>query len=127
MGSPLSPRRYTKYAMNNAMYANFVGKGYGNGPFGPTTRDVVEVTPPAAKAPKGKGPAQQEKETPEQKAAKAAAKDAEKLRAKIIKEGGKKGVEIEGASDEVEGAKPASFVQLRDIRSANIATRLPES
>ena len=47
----------------------------------------------------GKGPAQQEKMSKEEKAAQAAAKDAEKLRAKIIKEGGKKGVEIEGASD----------------------------
>lgn len=46
-----------------------------------------------------KGPAQQAKQTPEEKAATQAAKDAEKLKAKIIKEGGKKGVEIEGASD----------------------------
>ena len=55
----------------------------------------------AAPAPKkeAKGPAQQAKQTPEEKKAKEAAKEAEKLRAKIIKEGGKKGVEIEGASD----------------------------
>ena len=46
-----------------------------------------------------KRPSQQAKQTPEEKKAKEAANDAEKLRLKIIKEGGKKGVEIEGASD----------------------------
>ena len=51
------------------------------------------------KGEKPKGPAQQGKQTPEEKAAAQAIKDATKLREKIIKEGGKKGVEIEGASD----------------------------
>ena len=64
---------------------------------------ILDGSSPAAAggaAPKAaKGPAQQPKQTPEEKAAAQAAKDAEKLRAKIIKEGGKKGVEIEGASD----------------------------
>jgi phenylpyruvate tautomerase PptA (4-oxalocrotonate tautomerase family) len=53
----------------------------------------------AAPAKKEKGPAQQAKQTPEEKAAKEAAKNAEKLLKAVIKEGGKKGVEIEGASD----------------------------
>jgi len=94
---------YGKFAMNNAMYANFVGKGFGSGPFGPTTR--TDVAPAGAAVPakggdkKGKGPAQQAKQTPEEKAAKEAAKAKEKLEKAIIKEGGKKGVEIEGASD----------------------------
>ena len=42
---------------------------------------------------------QQAKDTPEQKAAKEAAKAVEKQLKAVIKEGGKKGVEIEGASD----------------------------
>jgi formiminotetrahydrofolate cyclodeaminase len=67
---------------------------------------LLDDSPPAAAGPaaatdKGaaKGPAQQPKQTAEEKTAAQAAKDAEKLRAKVIKEGGKKGVEIEGASD----------------------------
>jgi len=55
------------------------------------------ANPPAAKKEKGAG--QQAKQTPEEKAAAQAAKDAAKLREKIYKEGGKKGVEIEGASE----------------------------
>ena len=47
----------------------------------------------------GKGPAQQPKQTAEEKAAKEAAKAREKLLKAVVKEGGKKGVEIEGASD----------------------------
>merc|ERR1719238_1033873 len=90
---------FTKYAMNNAMYANWSGKQF-KGPFGPTTRTDVKLAE-APKADKGgaKGPAQQAKQTPEEKAAKEAAKAAEKLEKAIIKEGGKKGVEIGGASD----------------------------
>ena len=42
---------------------------------------------------------QQAKQTPEEKAAAKAAKEQEKLLKTVIKEGGKKGVEIEGASD----------------------------
>merc|ERR1719409_1029696 len=61
---------YAKYSVNNPQYANYNGSAF-KGPFGPTTRDLVKITPPEPKA-KGKGPAQQEKETPEQKAAKAA-------------------------------------------------------
>jgi len=86
---------YAKYAFNNAMYSNFNGKQY-TAPFGPTIREAIKMD---GKAGKAKGPAQQAKETPEQKAAKQAAKDAEKLLKTVVKEGGKKGVEIEGASD----------------------------
>jgi len=53
----------------------------------------------AAAPKKEKGAAQQAKQTPEEKAAAQAAKDAAKLKEKIYKEGGKKGVEIEGASE----------------------------
>jgi len=94
---------YAKFAMNNAMYAVFVGKAYGDGPFGPTTRTDIKHAAAAAKGgdkkAKGGAPAQQAKQTPEEKAAKEAAKAKEKLEKAIIKEGGKKGVEIEGASD----------------------------
>ena len=62
-------------------------------------RDASTPAAAAAPAKESKGAAQQAKQTPEEKKAKEAAKDAEKLRLKIIKEGGKKGVEIEGASD----------------------------
>mmetsp|Transcript_8414 Transcript_8414/g.14216 ORF Transcript_8414/g.14216 Transcript_8414/m.14216 type:complete len:340 (+) Transcript_8414:76-1095(+) len=55
--------------------------------------------PPKAEKPKKEAPPQQAKDTPEEKAAKQAAKDAEKLLKAVIKEGGKKGVEIEGAAD----------------------------
>ena len=50
-------------------YANFVGKAFtAKGPFGATLREAITVTAPAKKE-KGKGAAQQEKETPEQKGA----------------------------------------------------------
>ena len=90
---------HAKYAVNNAQYANYVGKGYGKGPFGPTLREEVKIVAPEPKKKGGGGPAAQAKQTPEEKAAAAAAKDKEKARQKIIKEGGKKGVEIEGASE----------------------------
>jgi len=93
---------YAKWAVNNAQYANWMGKAFGDGPFGNTVRRDVTFKK-AAKAgdkPKeAKGPAQQAKQTPEEKAAKEAAKAREKLLKAIVKEGGKKGVEIEGASD----------------------------
>jgi hypothetical protein len=44
-------------------------------------------------------PKEEKKGPSEEEIAKQKAKDAEKRKAKIIKEGGKKGVEIEGASD----------------------------
>ena len=95
---------YAKYAYNNAMYANFVGSGYGNGPFGNTTKEVITMVGAAPvaggkKEKAAKGLAQQAKQTPEEKAAKEAAKAKEKVLKTVIKEGGKKGVEIEGASD----------------------------
>jgi hypothetical protein len=62
-------------------------------------REDVKVVAPEPKKKGGGGPATQAKQTPEEKAAAAAKKDAEKARQKIIKEGGKKGVEIEGASE----------------------------
>ena len=55
--------------------------------------------PKAPKAPKEEKPKEEKKGPSPEEAAKAAAKDAEKRKAKLIKEGGKKGVEIEGASD----------------------------
>ena len=48
---------------------------------------------------KGEGKGQQPKKTAEEKEAEKAAKEAEKLLKAVIKEGGKKGVEIEGAAD----------------------------
>ena len=87
---------YAKFAVNNPNYANYNGKGY-KAPFGSTVR--ADVILAKAKKEGGKGPAEQAKLTPEEKKAKEAAKDAEKRKLKIIKEGGKKGVEIEGASD----------------------------
>ncbi len=35
------PRRH---AMNNPLYANYKGKGYGDGPFGPTTERKVDLS-----------------------------------------------------------------------------------
>ena len=59
-----------------------------------------EKTPKEPKAPKEKGGEKGEKAGPSaEEQAKIAAKQREKLLAKVFKEGGKKGVEIEGASD----------------------------
>ena len=65
------------------------------------TTAAAPAAPPAGgkRAGGGKGPAQQPKQTAEEKAAKEAAKAREKLLKAVVKEGGKKGVEIEGASD----------------------------
>jgi len=86
---------YTKFSVNSPPYSNWTGEHYQE-PFGPTTRTELKLAPKAKAA---RGPATQAKQSTEEKAVANAAKEAEKLRAKIIKEGGKKGVEIEGASD----------------------------
>jgi glutathione S-transferase len=88
---------YAKYAVNG-MSSNYYGKGFGAGPEGPTVRHTVVPLPPVAKE-KKEPKEQQAKETPEEKAAKEAAKAKDKLLKTVIKEGGKKGVEIEGAAE----------------------------
>ena len=64
----------------------------------PEKKEKKEKAPKEKKEKAPKPPKEKKEQTPEEKAA-AAAKELEKLHKKVIKEGGKKGVEIEGASD----------------------------
>jgi len=88
---------YTTYSANNPAYAYFNGKGF-SGAFGPTVEVLRETKAAPAKAKKAaKGG------NPNMAAAMAGMskedKEKAKFLAKVVKEGGKKGVEIEGAAD----------------------------
>ena len=65
----------------------------------PSGEEIEKMKAEKAAQPKKEPPPPQTKETPEEKAAKEAAKAKDKLLKTVIKEGGKKGVEIEGAAE----------------------------
>ena len=78
-----------------------VSVGAGAKPKGgkPSGEEIEKMKAEKAAQPKKEPPPPQTKETPEEKAAKEAAKAKDKLLKTVIKEGGKKGVEIEGAAE----------------------------